>query len=152
MNFLAVSIGRARYGCEVDLFNDYSKRIRQSFRLIEVENKKGTSGVELKSRESELLISRIPDNGFTVALDRRGVQLSSNQLAAKIQGWQNQRIKTLVFLIGGANGFNETVWNRSNFVLSLGPQTWPHLLVRVLIAEQIYRTQCILSGHPYHKS
>ena len=149
MNFLIISVGRVKSSHEGALFKKYTERIKYS--IIELNNILGLTGENLKTRENSLLISKIPQDGFVVALDRRGEQLSSMQLAAQIEEWQIKGIRNLVFLIGGASGFNESTWDRANFVWSLGLSTWPHLLVRVLLIEQIYRSQCILSGHPYHR-
>jgi 23S rRNA (pseudouridine1915-N3)-methyltransferase len=77
--------------------------------------------------------------------------LSSAALAKRLGKWQATGIRDLAFIIGGAEGLDTAVLERADLVLSLGTMTWPHLLVRVLLAEQLYRAQCILAGHPYHR-
>ena len=152
MNFVIICIGRARQRNEGNLFKRYADRIKYPLKIIELEERQGFTGEELKSRESKLLIDKIPKSAFVVALDLHGKQFSSDQFAKQVQDWQEQNIRNLVFLIGGSSGFSKVVWDRANFVMSLSLSTWPHLLVRVLLVEQIYRAQCILTGHPYHKT
>ena len=86
-----------------------------------------------------------------VALDERGKDLSSRQLADRIAGWRDDGIRDIVFLIGGADGLDGRVRERADLLLSFGRVTWPHMLMRGMLAEQIYRAQCILAGHPYHR-
>ena len=86
-----------------------------------------------------------------VALDGRGKTLTSEEFATRLARWRDDGIADLVFVIGGADGLDRRLIERAAFVLSLGAMTWPHLLVRVLLAEQIYRAQSILLGHPYHR-
>ena len=91
--------------------------------------------------------------GLIVALDERGETLSSPEFAIKISGWQNQAPgNEITFLIGGADGFDNEVRKKAKFLMSFGKQTWPHMLVRVMLLEQIYRAQQITAGHPYHRS
>jgi 23S rRNA (pseudouridine1915-N3)-methyltransferase len=86
-----------------------------------------------------------------VALDERGAALSSAAFAERLGTWRDGGIPDLAFLIGGADGLADTVRQRAGLVLSLGLMTWPHLLARGLLLEQIYRAQQILAGHPYHR-
>jgi 23S rRNA (pseudouridine1915-N3)-methyltransferase len=86
-----------------------------------------------------------------VALDGKGRTLTSAQFARHLGGWRDHGVKDLAFAIGGADGLDAAVIDRAQLVLSLGPMTWPHMLARALLVEQIYRAQCILAGHPYHR-
>lgn len=146
-----IAVGRAKRGPDQELFNLYAKRLQPPLDLIEVEEKRPLSGTELKAREAELIAAKIPEGAHVVALDERGKALSSRAFADRIGGLRDEGTRDLVFLIGGADGLDESLRARAQTVLSFGPQTWPHMLVRVLIAEQLYRAQTILAGHPYHR-
>jgi 23S rRNA (pseudouridine1915-N3)-methyltransferase len=95
--------------------------------------------------------SLVPAGALVVLLDERGDDLTSAALAERIGKWRDQGIGDLALLIGGAAGHGEAARARAGFTLSLGRMTWPHMLVRGLIAEQLYRAQQILAGHPYHR-
>jgi 23S rRNA (pseudouridine1915-N3)-methyltransferase len=86
-----------------------------------------------------------------VALDERGKSLDSSAFATLLGRWQDEGLGDLAFVIGGAEGLSPAVLERADLALSFGQMTWPHLLVRVLLAEQLFRAQCILDGHPYHR-
>ena len=86
-----------------------------------------------------------------VALDERGRTETSDAFARRLAHWRDDGVRTVGFVIGGADGLDETVRKKADFVLSFGALTWPHMLVRAMLAEQIYRAQSILAGHPYHR-
>ena len=147
-----VAVGRARKGAMKDLFEDYAGRLNPGLTLKEVEERRPLKGDELKRREAQLLLDALPDDALVVALDGRGKQLSSEALAKKISSWQDDGQRSALFVIGGADGHDQSLLDRANFTLSLGPQTWPHMLVRVMLAEQLYRADSILKNHPYHRA
>ena len=147
-----IAVGRWKASPEKKLFEHFQNRTHPILKLHEVEEKKRLRGPELIIREAELLLKAVPNGACIVALDIRGKNLTSLQLAEFIGGWKNEGIRNTAFLIGGADGQGEYVLQRADLKLSLGPQTWPHLMVRVMIAEQLYRAQSILSGHPYHRA
>jgi 23S rRNA (pseudouridine1915-N3)-methyltransferase len=128
------------------LFDRYALDIA----LSEVEEKRKLAPTELKRREAELISKAIPKRALVVALDRRGKTLSSEELAQRLAHWRDTG-KHVTFLIGGAEGLAEDLRASADFVLSLGPATWPHMLARIMLAEQLYRAQAILAGHPYHR-
>ncbi len=152
MRILVAAVGRARPGPERALFDHYLKRLSWPLALREVEEKRPLSPPERMGREGELLLSAIPDGAKVVALDERGKQLSSEDFAGRIGAWRDSGIPDIAFLIGGADGHAEAVRRRADLILGFGTMTWPHMLVRGMLAEQIYRAQCILSGHPYHRA
>ena len=96
-------------------------------------------------------VGAVPAGALLVALDGRGQALSSEGLAEKLAAWRRRGPKALCFVVGGADGLDDGVLAKAHFTLSLGPMTWPHMLVRVMLAEQIYRATTILAGHPYHR-
>ncbi len=151
MQYVIVAAGRWKAGPEKALYEHFQKRLQPPLELREVEEKKRLTGAKLVRREGELLLNAVPDGARVVALDGDGKGLTSRQLAQRLGGWRDEGIRTTAFLIGGADGHDKAVLTRAELTLSLGPQTWPHLMVRAMLAEQLYRTQSILAGHPYHR-
>lgn len=152
MRLTLIAVGRRKAGPEQDLFDQYARRLTWPLALKLVEAKKGLEGEALKAQEADLLTAGVPPGAVVVALDERGKSLSSPEFAEKLGSWRDGGARDLAFLVGGADGLHEDVRKRADLVLSLGRQTWPHQLVPALLAEQLYRGQCILSGHPYHRA
>ena len=152
MKIIIAAVGRFRAGPEQELFNTYTERLSWDVSLKEIAFKKvlGTQG--RVKEEGRLLFSCLPPNIHKVVLEQRGKKLSSEEFAAQISSWRDSGVRKIAFLIGGADGHAAEVMARANFVLSLGDMVWPHMLVRALIAEQLYRAHSILAGHPYHRS
>jgi 23S rRNA (pseudouridine1915-N3)-methyltransferase len=98
-----------------------------------------------------LLLNALPARTPLMALDEHGSAWSSRTVADRIGAWRDRGVAELAFAIGGADGLDAAVLDRAEAVLSLGPMTWPHLLVRGMLLEQLYRAQQILAGHPYHR-
>ncbi len=151
MRMTVVAVGRARRGPESELFNLYAARLSPPLNLTEVEEKRPLAGDALKRREAELLGLKIPTGALLVALDERGSALTSRELARRIQGWADEGRREVAFVIGGADGLDSELRASASLVLSFGPATWPHLMVRAMLAEQLYRAQTIVAGHPYHR-
>lgn len=151
MKIHIIAVGRAKRGPESSLYDHYISRMRWPVQLHEVEEKKRLSGAELKSREAELLLGVVPKGAVVIALDERGKAVSSLELSTKIKSWEDQSRPEIAFVIGGADGLDEVVRNRADLTLNFGKLTWPHMLVRAMLAEQIYRVQQIHAGHPYHR-
>lgn len=105
---------------------------------------------QLKKAEGEMLMLTLQKDDFLVALDEKGKQLSSEKLAEFIQRSANQSTRNLVFLIGGAYGLDDAILKRSNFTWSLSQLVFPHQLVRLILAEQVYRACTILKNEKYH--
>ena len=146
-----IAVGRAKGGPETALFDEYAGRIPWSLTLVEREARKSGSPKERQREEGERLLAAVPDGALVVALDEAGKSLTSAAFAQQIADWQMQGVKDVVFLIGGADGHGPAVTDRANLILSFGPMTWPHLLVRPMLAEQLYRAWAILNKHPYHR-
>ena len=119
--------------------------------IVEVEERRPLPPEQLKLREGELILGALPASVPFVALDERGTQWSSRALAKRIAAWRNQGRSELAFAIGGADGLHRAVLDRADVILALSSMTWPHLLVRGMLLEQLYRAQQILAGHPYHR-
>lgn len=134
----------------MELFARYAARIRPRMVLTEIPESVGAPD-ETKRREATALLAVVPRNGFVVALDQGGTSADSVALAGLVEQWLGLG-RPLCFLIGGAEGLDGSVIARADRVLSLGPLTWPHLLVRALLAEQLYRARMISGSHPYHRA
>jgi 23S rRNA (pseudouridine1915-N3)-methyltransferase len=145
-----IAIGRLRAGPEAELFERYNSRLRPKLSVTEVAEGHGAPA-EIKRRESEALLAALPAEACAVALDLGAPAISSEQFAQRLEAWLAGG-QTVTFLIGGAEGLGKPVLDRANHVLSLGTLTWPHMLVRVMLAEQIFRARAIASGHPYHRA
>jgi len=151
MQLEILAIGRARASPERELDQTYAERIRWPLKLRELEEKRPLPPADLQARESALLLDALARDAAVVALDETGKALSSQQFAEQLGRWQDDGRAIVAFVIGGADGLTREVRDRADLVLSLGRQTWPHMLVRAMLAEQIYRAQQILAGHPYHR-
>ena len=151
MRIVIAAIGRARKGPELALFDHYAARITRwpvAVRQLEVPGNRPPA--DRRAAEGKLLIAAAAD-ATAIALDEAAPALTSAEFASRLAHWQDHGTATLVFLIGGADGHAAAVHKRAETALSFGPMTWPHLLVRGLLAEQLYRAQQILAGHPYHR-
>ena len=144
-------MGRAKADPAAELTDLYAARLRWPFELKEVEERRALPPAQLKTREGQLILAALPGGARLVALDERGRGLDSRTFAALVGRWRDAGLRDLAFAIGGAEGLAAEVLEQAALRLSLGPMTWPHLLVRPLLAEQLYRAQCILEGHPYHR-
>ena len=152
MHIIVSAIGKLKKTApEYKIMAEYLKRMKWSVTLKEYEAQKGPGGEALKSAEGRLLLSGIDKTAKVVVLDEHGETLSSREFAKHIQKWQSTGVDTVAFLIGGADGHGEQVKARADLTLSFGRMTLPHFLMRVVLTEQIYRAQTILSGHPYHR-
>jgi 23S rRNA (pseudouridine1915-N3)-methyltransferase len=140
--------GRARQGPERATYEHYAKRIRWPLSLFEIPENRGSS----KAGDSKNLSRALPSGAVVIALDERGDNLSSAQFAERLRGWRDNGTADIAFVIGGADGLPADVRESAELVLSFGRVTWPHLLMRALLVEQIYRAQQILDGHPYHRA
>ena len=152
MKLTIACIGRSSRGPERNLYEHYAGRIRWPLALREVDEKRKLPPAQLILREGELLLESVPSKSVLVALDRSGKVLDSEGFARRLQRWRDDSVNDVAFLIGGADGHGEALLKKAALILSFGAMTWPHLLARAMLAEQIYRAQQLLAGHPYHRS
>ena len=149
------AVGRMRQGPERLLTTDYLERFERSGRalslgpatIIEVEDKKG-GGMQA---EAALLERAIPSGSLICILDERGKTLSSPDFATMLASWRDQGRQDIAFVIGGADGIDPTLRTKADAAISFGAMVWPHMLVRAMLAEQLYRAASILAGAPYHR-
>lgn len=135
---------------EFTLIADYLKKMREKVEIHEYVEKKNLTDLELKNAEATLLLSGIEQGDFVVALDEHGQTLSSREFAQELKKAKD-KAQNIIFMIGGANGHGNKVLKRANLILSFGRMTLPHFLMRVVLAEQLYRAKTIWDGHPYHR-
>jgi 23S rRNA (pseudouridine1915-N3)-methyltransferase len=144
-------LGAARSGPEGSVFETYARRLSEPLTVREVADDRARATDERRRREGSRLLTQIPDGATVVALDEGGETLGSRAFAARLQAWRDDGVRDVCFIIGGADGLDAAVKARANMNLSFGSMTWPHLLVRGMLAEQLFRAQCILARHPYHR-
>lgn len=143
------AIGKMR-GALADLGAEYHKRIGKNLTIREYAAPKGLSGAALQAKEAAFLLDALPPSLPVIVLDECGKDEGSAAFAKQFGRWREAG--GAIFLLGGADGHASAVRDRADFLLALGHKTWPHLLARVMLIEQIYRAQQILAGHPYHRS
>ncbi len=148
MNITIISIGKTKRDAAAELAGEYQKRLAWKIQMVDLDPPKKSGD---KAAEADLISSFIPKNSFLIALDERGKNPPSRDLADSFQNWQNAGHNHFCLIIGGADGLDSALVKRANYVLALGAMTWPHRLVKVMILEQLYRASSILSGHPYHR-
>ena len=149
MNYIISTIGKAKKSDEDKITYKYLKRIKNiELKQYEIKN----STLENKrDKEALKLINATPKNGKLILLDEKGENLSSTDLAKIILNWRDNNITNVNFAIGGAFGNGEKIKKTADRVIAFGQLTWPHQMVKMMIAEQIYRIETIIQGHPYHK-
>ncbi len=146
-----IAIGKNKDAHITALIDDYARRM-SPWRVTWVEiPAPNVADAERKKREAALILDALPKNAAIIALDERGKNHDSVTFAEKLGGFFAAGSNAIAFVIGGADGLDDTVRARADMVVSFGALTWPHMLVRVMLAEQLYRAMTILSGHPYHR-
>lgn len=150
-----IAVGRLRAGPEKGLVDDYLIRFDRTgralglgpVRVVEVEDRKGGG----MAAEATLLSKAVPEGAVLAMLDERGRVEASPDFANRLAEWRDQGRGDLALIIGGADGIDPALRAQADFALSFGKMVWPHMLVRVMLAEQLYRAASILSGSPYHR-
>ena len=152
MRITICAVGRARNSPTFEICQTYLQRLPWTVDIREVEVRKNLTGEKLTLAEAESLRAVMPARGTLIALDGKGTALSSEAFAMYLGGWQDGGIADVIFAIGGANGLHPDLSRAAELTLSLSAMTWPHLLARAMLAEQLYRAHTILTGHPYHRA
>ncbi len=160
MRLTLAAVGRLKAGPERELVARYSERIAATGKAVgltgltlkETDESRARRPEDRRSEEARALRALIPEGARIVALDERGKSLTSEKFAAEIGGLRDAGLRDLCFVIGGADGLDESLRDEAALVISFGAATLPHQLVRALVAEQIYRAISILAGHPYHRA
>jgi 23S rRNA (pseudouridine1915-N3)-methyltransferase len=160
MRFLILAVGNGRGTPEGALTDDFAGRSRAfgkryGFTACAVEEVSVSKLREARGRmeaEGEKLAARIPQGAHVILLDARGKGMTSDAFAEMLGAMRDAGARDLVFVIGGPDGLNLPASVKAGRSLAFGPQTWPHLMVRAMLSEQIYRALTILGGHPYHRA
>jgi 23S rRNA (pseudouridine1915-N3)-methyltransferase len=151
VDLLVVAVGRSRDPLADALFAEYARRSTWPIRLVEVQPRRPVAAERRKEAEAELLLAAVPPGAVLVALDEHGRDETSEAFASRLGSWRDEGRRTAAFLIGGPDGLAPRVLATATLSLAFGRMTWPHRLVRPMLAEQLYRATAILAGHPYHR-
>lgn len=160
MKLIVGAVGRLKAGSERDLADRYLERARLATRPLglsgpevrELEESRARRPEDRKAEEAKALLALLSPGAKVVALDERGASISSEKFAQVISKARDEGAPALAVLIGGPDGLDEALRARADLTIAFGAMTWPHQLVRVMAAEQIYRAVTILAGHPYHRA
>ena len=155
MRIVIAAVGRLRDGPEAALAADYVQRAAAhgralGFKSVDLAEVEGKPAGDMRA-EATALFRATPDDARKVLLDERGAEWASRQLAEKLARWRDDGVSATTFWIGGADGAAQSLKDQADEKLAFGRQTWPHKLVRVMLAEQIYRALTILAKTPYHR-
>ena len=150
MRITVLAVGKLRAGPLKELWEMYRNRITWSLTLEELEGSGARNSLDQRIQETKALLARVPSGGIPIFLEPSGKMFSSPDFALWMErfGIESQRP---IFLIGGSEGIETSLWKGPSFSWSLGLATWPHLLARVMMIEQLYRAHEILAGKKYHK-
>ncbi len=144
-NIEIIAVGRMKKtSAFATLFDDYTRRLNGKFKLIELEGKS-------QADENQKIIEKIDPHAALVVMDERGKALGSVALSKQLEKLQQAKSGKIQFVLGGADGLLDDVRQKADLLMSFGKQTWPHMLARVMLSEQVYRAQQILANHPYHR-
>ncbi len=153
MRITIISVGKFENSPHKAVFENYLKRIKWKVELKEIEqkNSKNINSLQLKEIEAELILKALKPSSKIIALDENGKQFSSRNFAKIIADSAISGDSDFSFIIGGSDGLADAVLKRAALKISFGLMTFPHLMVRAILAEQIYRAQTIIENHPYHR-
>ena len=150
MKYMISFAGKNKPSSEEEIIT--KKYLRRLSNIIINQCEVKTKNIELRLKEEgSKLLKLTPSNGKLILLDEQGINFSSNELAEIVSDWENSNFSTINFAIGGAYGNGKEIKEKADKTLALGRLTWPHQMVKMMVAEQIYRIDTILKGHPYHK-
>ena len=155
MKIVLLAIGKTNEQYLIEGISKYQKRLQHyiKFEILEISNIKNTknfSNFELMQKEGQLILTQIQPSDYLVLLDDKGKSFTSTRFSERLQGWMLSGKKRLVFVVGGAYGFPDSVYSRGNEKLSLSDMTFSHQMARLFFVEQLYRGYTILNNEPYH--
>jgi len=134
------------------LYEEYARRLPWPLELAEFDVRTSDAAKRIATEGVRMLAAAGPPGRLLITLDERGRDFTSAALAEQIRTWQEEGRPALVFAIGGADGLAPAVRSAADLSISFGSMTWPHLMVRAMLAEQLYRANAIITGHPYHRA
>lgn len=155
MKLIIASVGHKTPDWIMAGFNEYAKRMSREAQisLLEIKPEPRTTGkttMQIMQAEAQRIFTALPQNCLRIALDEHGIQPTTKQLAAQMQDWMREG-RDIAFIIGGADGLHESVKQHAQHLLALSSLTLPHAVVRVILAEQLYRAYSLMHNHPYHR-
>lgn len=159
MKITVIAVGKIKEKCFIGAIDEYAKRLGRycKLELLEVADEKTPDRAgenleqQIKEKEGDRILQKLPENAFVVALAIDGKMLDSEELASQMERWNVGGISHMAFVIGGSLGLASSVLNRADYKLSFSRMTFPHQLMRVILLEQIYRSFRIRNHEPYHK-
>lgn len=152
MNILITAVGKIGRGPEAELANNYLKKTRWNVTLKEIPDAPASlPSAQRKEKEAATIQAQLKPGSRLIVLDGMGEQLTSQQFASLVSRARQDGVKQLVFAVGGQDGLDTTLLSEAHRVVAFGKTTWPHKLVRAMLAEQLYRAYTISIGHPYHE-
>lgn len=153
MRSTLIATGKCKDKDILTLCDEYLKRLKAFFptKVIEVPQTKAERSEDIKAGEAKAQLSKIPEGAYVIALDEHGKTPTTREFAKKIEHIQLLGKSDLVFIIGGSDGLHQSILEKADYTLSLSKLTFPHMMVRPIILEQLYRAGTVLSGHPYHR-
>lgn len=159
MKITLITVGKIKEKYLKDAVNEYVKRLSRYCKLeiVEVADEKTPNNASdascdvIRAKEAERILKYVKDDAYVITLEIKGKQLTSEELAEKLDRLGVQGTSHIIFIIGGSIGLGEEVLKKSDFALSFSKMTFPHQLMRVILLEQMYRSYRIISGEPYHK-
>lgn len=157
MNITILMVGNTSEAWVKEGYENFMRRLQYYIKTTEIvipdlRDRKNMSVQQIKSREAELLLTRIPSHSFVILLDEKGTDFSSVEFSGYLQKQMNSGLRELVFIIGGAYGVDESVRTKAGKVISLSKMTFTHQFIRLILAEQLYRAMTILRNEPYHNA
>ncbi|WP_332065833.1 23S rRNA (pseudouridine(1915)-N(3))-methyltransferase RlmH [Bartonella sp. CB189] len=159
MQISIFAVGRMKKGAERELVRHYLDRFSKisgaigfHFKTLqEIPESRAQTACQRMEEEGKKLIEFLPEKCQLIVLDERGVSISSSAFTKKLMSYRDECVRDVIIALGGADGHNEQVRSRADFLLSFGFMTWPHQIARILIVEQLYRVVTIATNHPYHR-
>lgn len=159
MRLIIAAIGKLKRGAEAELASRYLERAGAIGRpagitldIRELPEGRGERAADRMAHEAEGLKGLVPERAALIVLDERGKSITSETFAETLRRWRDEGRRDVVLVIGGPDGLDPAIRSSADLALAFGAMTWPHQLVRVLLAEQVYRALTILTGHPYHRA
>lgn len=149
-NITIIAAGKLKKGPLNDLKEEYLKRIQWPVKIQEIDSKQNNPQI-INKEENQKFSDSVTSGSYLIVMDETGKTIKSKEFSEMFERIENQGISNFDIIIGGADGISEYLKKKADFLLSFGKQTWPHMMARVMLLEQIYRAQQIRAGHPYHR-
>jgi len=153
MKITLLCTGKCKDKAILGLEAEFVKRLKAHFptTVVELPQAKAQRVDDIKQKEAKAQLEKVPNGSVIIALDERGELMPTVKFSKKLQQWKNTGTPHVTIIIGGAEGLHDSVRDKAKLLLSLSPMTFPHMMVRPIILEQLYRAGTVIAGHPYHR-